>query len=151
MASKLAFSFLHYFWLNVQAKFELRNYLVASYYFYNMGKIWRFTEFIWSLWFLFHTGPSSDSLPLLPRVPCKFKLNLQAEALQKNYTAAAQVHKTHIQWTKRENRVVCTHSRSVLDKENCSTLRNFTLHVEEAKICRHLKIREGGELVTDHV
>ena len=69
----------------------------------------------------------------------------------KKTTAAAQVHKTQSQWTKRENRVVCTDSRSVLDKENSRTLRNFTLNAEKAKICRHLKIREGGELVTDHV
>lgn len=52
----------------------------------NMGKLRRFGEFIWSLWFLFHSGPTSDSLPLLPRVSCKFKLNLSAEALQKNYS-----------------------------------------------------------------
>lgn len=70
MAGKLGFSFLHYFWLNIQGKFELRNYLVASYYFNIMGTIRRFSEFIWSLWLLFHCGPTSASLPLLSRVPC---------------------------------------------------------------------------------
>lgn len=85
-----------YFWTNVQGKFELRNHLVASYYFDNMGKIRRSVSL----------SEAYDFCSIAARLPIVFlyfqgflvSLSLICKRRRcKKTTAAAQVHKTHSQ------------------------------------------------------
>ena len=92
LASKLAFSILHYsgglFLAKCPGKIWTKKSFSGLLLFRQHRKNTDISEFIWSLWFLFHSGPTSDSLPLLLRFLVSLSLIYKAEALQKNYSGS---------------------------------------------------------------